>query len=468
MYSSRSTSNSNVNHYVNASQPNYYSSTEPTLVNSNNNYLRQNQTLGTQQLYSHQPLQQHPHATKQYSFQQLQRQVSFTNTNASKPILSLLGNPPDLMNQNNQLNIISLNSSLRNSFSVSPPLVSQTTSASNNHASNTNYHQHQASLITVTNGINCISKPNNLNNINNRLNNQNNNRFLNKHNNNNVFAINASNSTNEYVVNQNRTNNFMVYSENSSNKLNNTAPGKSRFANNKSNSINEIDVDNSLNSFDSTAYKNKLKTSIDANRRNINQRLNLQQQNKNASNQHSIVNTNIHNNNNLACVQYHQNKQLIVIKPAEDFCDNQYDNKSSQAKLTNASQKRSHSEVELNNKTLPEGRFSKKIFNNNNKDPVSAVIHESDLVLTKNCSIQDEDHTKTHKIIRIHGYLSEKLNEDDFSEKSDIFKVKLDVFYCKLCCLILNDDKSVKEHTKANTFLVNSASLDENNNKINN
>ena len=50
-------------------------------------------------------------------------------------------------------------------------------------------------------------------------------------------------------------------------------------------------------------------------------------------------------------------------------------------------------------------------------------------------------------IIKVQGVLFEKLEAADLnnnnSDKNDLFKVKVDVYYCKLCCMVLNEEKNI-------------------------
>jgi hemerythrin superfamily protein len=53
-------------------------------------------------------------------------------------------------------------------------------------------------------------------------------------------------------------------------------------------------------------------------------------------------------------------------------------------------------------------------------------------------------------IIKVHGFLHETVETVDQNnnnlDDNDLFKVKVDAYYCKLCYVVLNEDKNIKQH----------------------
>lgn len=218
-----------------------------------------------------------------------------------------------------------------------------------------NYHHHnQNSLITLTNGPQQnVLRSNNANRVNNYAYSsspaqQQQNQALSLNNtgmsllgtpnlpSSKSLPAGYANSANRNGVPSNKSINNKIRPRFSlNNKLNNASVSST-------NNSNASTLNNSSDT-SSAAYLQKLKTCIDANRRNINQRLNLNNNNTNSngnggnkamninsskldSNSHlqtqSQGNNNANSSNNASNqYQYHQNKQLIVIKPADDIDD---------------------------------------------------------------------------------------------------------------------------------------------------
>ena len=78
-------------------------------------------------------------------------------------------------------------------------------------------------------------------------------------------------------------------------------------------------------------------------------------------------------------------------------------------------------------------------------------LDKNDLVKTdQNELIKIRPVSSSSPIIKVQGVLFEKLEAADLnnnnSDNNDLFKVKVDVYYCKLCCMVLNEEKNIKQH----------------------
>jgi hypothetical protein len=145
---------------------------------------------------------------------------------------------------------------------------------------------------------------------------------------------------------------------------------------------------------------NKLKICMEANRRNINQRLNINNNsNNNSSNsnngQQTRQNQQQSDNN-----RFQNNKQLILIKTDEN------DSSSKNSGLKRP--------LESSNET----ETTKKICQ---ETPIVDAINEAD-----------------RSVIKVECKIKNKLSNDENYE--------IDAFYCKCCCLIIHDEATIKEH----------------------
>lgn len=423
-------SNSNMNQsqsYLNenSSSKNVYSMRHP-------NQMGQHLPLPTP------PQQLHPHNLQQHHV--YSQQMPFINTNnnlnqirqldQSYQSKSLLGPPPDqllnsLMQYQMPSHLIATNSS---SSGSSPVLASQN-----------NYHQHQPTLITLANGNSNMNLLNNINNSN-------------------AQCLGARLTNSSVNINNNYSNQTNSSQNNRNIATNNNFSNKTRPRFAKESYHDSTSNKGSTYSETSTsAYKQKLKTSIDANKRNINQNVNSNTV-KYSNNSPNTLNTNqfpLKNSSNptllsqrrfddrfeenerfddIEPMPQYQNKQLIVIKPADDVFEEKKESNQSallQPKDCTISNKRSHSDKE------PILIDDKNVKKQNTNAAITDILSDN------------------RSIVKLHGCLMEKINHSGNNEKETnrvkedlLLKVQLEVYYCKFCCLILNDEECVAEHLK--------------------
>lgn len=176
----------------------------------------------------------------------------------------------------------------------------------------------------------------------------------------------------------------------------------------QNNTINKQQIQN-----EEQTNLNKLKICMEANRRNINQRLNINNNNinnnNNSNNGQTRQNQQQSDNN-----RFQNNKQLILIKTDEN------DNNSSK----NTGLKRP---LESSNET----EITKKICQ---EMPIVDVNNEAD---------KNEDRS----VIKVECKIKNKLSNDENYE--------IDAFYCKCCCQIIHDEATIKEHLITDTHKTN-------------
>jgi hypothetical protein len=205
------------------------------------------------------------------------------------------------------------------------------------------------------------------------------------------------------------------------------------------NSTNNHKHQKPVDSASSDAYLSKLKNCIDANRRNINQRLYL---NSNSTQNSSDMNFSIKTacyeyndtktNQKSSNQQYHyqSNKPLIVIKPAENFDEEILPKKLKRETTENLNSSDLKGEdLQVQKKICkPEQAPNHKTVTSANNN----ILENSGFVIELSGTLHETNTAEAHK----HADLNNNL----------LFSLKVNMFYCKACCKLLNDKNCVKEH----------------------
>ena len=100
----------------------------------------------------------------------------------------------------------------------------------------------------------------------------------------------------------------------------------------------------------------------------------------------------------------------------------------------------------------------------NSKKQCTSTTNDADLK-TENMDTTNSESNQPNKlvtarnsdpIVKLSGILSESCenyqdNGDGEQEQDEnLFKIHVEVFYCKLCCIVLNEEKNVKHHVTTN------------------
>ena len=161
---------------------------------------------------------------------------------------------------------------------------------------------------------------------------------------------------------------------------------------------------------------NKLKICMEANRRNINQRLNINNNsNGQIKNHHNHQQQQQQNEQN----RFQNNKQLIVIKTGEN--DNSIKNSGLKRTLS--------SDENETAKKLCQEQQPTQIDNNNRVAVVTNDLDEESMIITVECKIKNK-----------------QSNDENY---------EFDAFYCKCCCLIIHDQNSIESHLINETHKTN-------------
>lgn len=298
-------------------------------------------------------------------------------------------------------------------------------------------HQSQSSLITLTDSTNPNKRASETNSS--MQSKVNTNAYANAPSQSAKLSHLFSNHRSKTIINKSRyyLNNKVKHSQ-QTNGANSSSPtgnlsNESANSNQKSQKL--------ADSASSDAYLSKLKNCIDANRRNINQRLYL---NTNTSQNSSDMNTNYSNrtannehnetksNQKSSNQQYHYqpNKPLIVIKPADNIDEEVLPKKLKRETTENSNssdQKGEDLQAQKKLCKLEQVSIHKPASPTNNKSSENGAF-----------------------VVELNGTLYET-NTPEAQKQTDLnnnqlFSLKVNMFYCKACSKLLHDQNCVKEH----------------------